>query len=478
MRNRMLTLLVALGLMFAATNTWAINIEMVFIDDDPGVAGHEGFNGEMSKNEISNVQYCEFLNAASVIVNGNNVYASDDIGYTEPYYDLAGPGSSILGATNGGAARINESGGSFTVDSGFENHPVTYVSWYGANAFCNYYGYRLPTEWEWQAVADYDGSYTYGCGPIINPSIANYSISTHPDGTTVVGAFGPFGYGMCDMAGNIFEWTTSVSGSYRIIRGGSWSDITSNCTVSAWVDLDPDHRWHTVGFRVCRDKIDMTWVSIDDPGVLGHEGFKGLMSKYETTNAQYCAFLNAALASGDITVSGDDVNGANGTNNGVDFVGVIYYNLVGPGFTFNGATNGGAVRINYTGSEFTVDAGFENYPVTYVSWYGAMAFCHYYNYRLPTEWEWQAIADYDGSYVYATGLTINNSIANYYNSTHPDGPAAVGSFGDPAGYGFGICDMAGNVWEWTSTISSSSRIMRGGSWGGNVTNCEVSYQNV
>jgi formylglycine-generating enzyme required for sulfatase activity len=81
---------------------------------------------------------------------------------------------------------------------------------HGATAFCNYYGYRLPTEWEWQAVADYDGSFTHGCGTSINNSIANYYYSTHPNGTTIVGAFGAYGYGMCDMAGNVLEWTSTV----------------------------------------------------------------------------------------------------------------------------------------------------------------------------------------------------------------------------------------------------------------------------
>jgi formylglycine-generating enzyme required for sulfatase activity len=216
----------------------------------------------------------------------------------------------------------------------------------------------------------------------------------------------------------------------------------------------------------------MTWVSISDPGVSEHESFNGQMSKYETTNAQYCQFLNAAKATSDITVSGNIVYGADGSNSGADFVGQVYYNLDGSGVAFNGATNGGAARINYSGGVFTVDSGFENHPVTYVSWYGATAFCNYYGFRLPTEWEWQAVADYDGSYTYGCGTTINNSIANYYNSTHPNGTTIVGAFGT---YGYGICDMAGNVWEWTSTIDSSNSVIRGGSWGHYGNSCTVSY---
>ncbi len=196
--------------------------------------------------------------------------------------------------------------------------------------------------------------------------------------------------------------------------------------------------------------------------LISEEGFSGQMSKYETTNAQYCQFLNAAKATGDITVSGDYVYGANGSNIGADFVGQVYYNLAGSGWTYNGATNGGAARINYSGGSFSIDSGFENHPVTYVSWYGSTAFCNYYGYRLPTEWEWQAVADYDGSYTYGCGTSINTSIANCNGSNHPDGTTIVGAFGT---YGYGMCDMAGNVWEWTSSIySGSSRVLRGGSW--------------
>lgn len=217
---------------------------------------------------------------------------------------------------------------------------------------------------------------------------------------------------------------------------------------------------------------DITWVTIHDPGVSGHEAFNGQMSQYETTNAQYCHYLNAAMASGDVVLSGSYVVGANGSNTGQDFAGENYYYLSGSGYTTNGATNGGAARINWTGSSFTVDSGFENHPVTYVSWYGAASFASYYGWRLPTEWEWQAAADYNGSYTYGCGTTINNSIANYRNSTHPDGTTAVGQLGM---YGYGMCDLAGNVGEWTSTIYDDIyRINRGGFWNTTAAYCSSS----
>jgi len=208
------------------------------------------------------------------------------------------------------------------------------------------------------------------------------------------------------------------------------------------------------------DPTGMVWVSINDPG------FNGQMSKYETTNAQYCEFLTAAKASGDITVSGNDVISA--------YDGQLYYDGDGPGDTENGATNGGAARINYSGGVFSVDSGFENHPVTYVSWYGATAFCNYYGYRLPTEWEWQAVADYDGSFNYGSGESISNTMANYAGSTHPDGTTAVGAFGM---YGYGLADLSGNVWEWTSSVLSTPRygwcVVCGGCWNGPESICTV-----
>lgn len=235
-------------------------IEWVFIDNDPGVFGHEPFDGYMSKYETTNAQYCQFLNAAlasgdiafdiadpNIVVGASGSNSGADFA-SEAYYDLDGPGQ---GATDKGAARINYTGSSFTVDIGFEKHPVNYVSWYGATAFCNYYGYRLPTEWEWQAVADFDGSYIYGCGPSINNTIANYLGSAHPDGTTAVGYFGTYGYGMCDMSGNLWEWTSTVNGNYRRIRDGCcWYNVANTISLSS--QYSPYYTNNFIGFRVCR----------------------------------------------------------------------------------------------------------------------------------------------------------------------------------------------------------------------------------
>ncbi len=250
------------------------------------------------------------------------------------------------------------------------------------------------------------------------------------------------------------------------------ADLTGDCFVdmadfSLIVDMAGfviiASQWLTSGVP---DPNGMEWVYIDnDLGVSGHEGFNGYMSKYETTNAQYCQFLNAALADGDITVRDNIVFGANGSNSGADFVGEVYYYLEGLGLTFNGATNGGAARIHYSDGTFTVDSGFDDHPVTYVSWYGSSAFCNYYGLRLPTQWEWQAVADYDGNYLYGCGIILKSCFANINKSTHPDGTTPVGTFAEALYHGYGMCDMAGNAYEWTdSTYSGSYRVLLGGGW--------------
>ena len=206
----------------------------------------------------------------------------------------------------------------------------------------------------------------------------------------------------------------------------------------------------------------MVWIYIDDPGVPEHEGFNGYMSKYETTNAQYCKYLNDALASGDITVSYNRVYGANGSNGGVDFVGEPYFETY---------TSSYYSQIIYNSGTFSVRSheghDMSSHPVVEVSWYGAMAFASYYGWRLPTEWEWQAVADYDGSYIYGCGTSIDNSKANY-GLHNPLGFSGY-PWTTPVGYypscGYGLNDMAGNVWEWTSSTGYAGfGVARGGSW--------------
>ena len=247
------------------------------------------------------------------------------------------------------------------------------------------------------------------------------------------------------------------------------ADVSGDCRVDLEDFAIMASQWLMEGIP---EVPDILWVSINDPGVdvdgdgtPDHEPFNGEMSRYETTNAQYCEFLNAALASGDITVGGDNkVYGANGSNSGADFVGEVYFDTY---------TASSYSQIIYSGSTFIVRSrdGYDmsNHPVVVVSWYGATAFCNYYGYRLPTEWEWQAVADYDGTFTYGCGTTIDSNKANY----NKNNPLDLSSYpytspvNHYSSYGYGMNDMAGNVWEWTSSLwdpAYSFRVSRGGSW--------------
>ena len=208
-----------------------------------------GFTGQVSKHLITNAQYCQYLNSALseglITVENNLVYPA--IGDHNIY---------IVLYPHDNDGQIVYSDGYFIIRSrdGYDmsNHPVLETSCDGAKAFCDYYGYRLLTEWEWEAIADYDGSYTYGCGLTIDTSKANYN-QINPLGltstpyTTPVDYYPAYGYGLHDMAGNVAEWTDSMYLGDNSIRGGAWFDDESYCRVTT-----RRSRFGHISFRVCR----------------------------------------------------------------------------------------------------------------------------------------------------------------------------------------------------------------------------------
>jgi sulfatase modifying factor 1 len=192
--------------------------------------------------------------------------------------------------------------------------PMVMVSWYGAVAYCNWrsveegyqscydlatwecdfskHGYRLPTEAEWEYAArggENSPYYRFPCGDTISHSQANYyanpggysydvspTTGYHPDWndgirpyTSVVGSFSANGYGLYDMAGNVWEWcndwydsnyntspydkpTGPASGTYRVLRGGGWNSDAGHCRVADRYN-GPDYRGDDFGFRIVLD---------------------------------------------------------------------------------------------------------------------------------------------------------------------------------------------------------------------------------
>lgn len=215
----------------------------------------------MSKYEITSAEFATFLNEKGIGKDGRYITASFG-------------SQALVNSATSGTVRYNTQWAAFT---GYENHPVINVSWYGAMEFAMHVGGRLPTESEWEYAARANSTKAFNTGDCLSNTDANYwwvypqtgctnSSTAFPFRTQPVGSYSANAWGLYDMHGNMNEWCSDWSGTYpssaqtnptgpstgitRVYRGGGWLAYAQFCRSASRASKIPDFGTDALGFRV------------------------------------------------------------------------------------------------------------------------------------------------------------------------------------------------------------------------------------
>ena len=238
------------------------------------------YSYEMMVTHVTNAQYAQYLNAAlaagKVKLAGDQIvgyYAGDKFSGKKHEKEIKA-GDWLHIPLRDSSLRLTFDGKTFAVKPGYEHHPMTVVTWFGAKAYCDHYGWRLPTEMEWGKAARGTDGRPFPWGQELARNNANYYSSfdlfekivggqgdTTPvgfyngrtyDGYQTLDSKSP--YGLYDMAGNVWQWTADIYKGvhYRTMRGGSKGNYGYNLRVWTRNSAEPDYASPSVGFRCAR----------------------------------------------------------------------------------------------------------------------------------------------------------------------------------------------------------------------------------
>jgi formylglycine-generating enzyme required for sulfatase activity len=250
---------------------------------------------QLSECEITNAQYSSFLNANGVGEDGMMNVAGYGLQQVvkdseEKTIHLGNP---PIIEYSPFALTWSASENKWIPQPCYDNHPVCFVSWYGAKAFCDYYGYRLPTEAEWEYAARAGRPNDIFSGvemdvlsvPTLEERLNEYawffpsypddytgefiycSTEEHPIPTYPVRQKKPNAWGLYDMTGNVDEWCGDRHRTYTsddvtdpfgteglsVMRGGGMSNEIVKCRTSSRAPWYMNYLMSGLGFRVAKN---------------------------------------------------------------------------------------------------------------------------------------------------------------------------------------------------------------------------------
>jgi len=343
-------------------------------------------------------------------------------------------------------------------------HPVTYIDWDDANAFANWCGASLPSEAQWEKSARSSDGRLFPWGDA-EPTNQDANFGNLIGDTTEVGIHksGASVYGVLDLAGNVWEWTSSIHREYpynsndgredvnlwgaRVVRGGNYLSAAKNIRCADRHSIYPTARDIYIGFRVATKNlsvikkdcgIDFEWQKIPAGKFL-------MGSRYTQTNEELP----------DPEYFGVSKHGA---NRPADFDNELpQHKLILDEYRISKTPVTNAQYEIFTKAtsypvpghwpEGVVTPEIANHPVVYVDWADVQAFCTWAGVALPNEPQWERAARGIDGRIWPWGNTPpTKDLANFGQSDKTGRTQAVGSYPHGASPE-GLLDVAGNVWE-------------------------------